>query len=471
MKTNASYFVEARTLNYAAQACRGELRGGLSSAVFTRVCTDSRSVQPGDLFIALAGERFDGHEFLAHAAKQGAAALVMGLSRAAALPPGAAGILVDDTRAALAQLAARYRQDFDLPMVAVGGSNGKTSTKELLARLLRQQFPTLASEASFNNDIGVPLTLLRLEKQHRAAVVEVGTNHPGELAPLLGIIRPQFGVITSIGREHLEFFGNLEGVAREEGTLAEMLPGDGVLFLNGDSPFMDGIAARTRARVERVGIGAGNDWRVTVLGMDLRGARFLVEAPRADFCGEFQMPLLGRHQVVNAVLAMAVAAAIGVSAEQVRAGLAAAVPAKMRLQLTEMNGFQVLNDAYNANADSMLAALETLKDLPCPGRRVAVLGDMAELGEQSEPAHAEVGRFAAISGVGRLICLGKHAATVAGAARANGLADVREFPDAETALAVIRGLVVPGDLVLVKASRSARLERVVEALAATTDTP
>ncbi|MBI3879381.1 MAG: UDP-N-acetylmuramoyl-tripeptide--D-alanyl-D-alanine ligase [Verrucomicrobia bacterium] len=459
--------MEARTLNYAAEACGGKLHGGFATSLFTRVCTDSRAVRPGDLFVALQGERFDGHEFASHVAKQGAAALVMGFSRAAVLPPGAAGIFVDDTRAALGKLAARYRKDFDLPIVAVAGSNGKTSTKELLAALLRQAGPTLWSEASFNNDIGVPLTLLRLEKSHRAAVLETGTNHPGELAPLLEMIRPRFGIITCIGREHLEFFGDLHGVAREEGALAEGLPADGCLFVNGDSPLMDEVASRSRARVVRAGFGENCEWCARDIRVGERGTTFVVESPRAEFCAEFSMPLLGRHQVVNALLAMATAAELGVSVERVRAGLTQAAPAKMRLQLGAVNGIRVLNDAYNANADSMIAALETLRDLSCAGRRVAVLGDMAELGEQSGPAHAEIGRFAALTGVGRLICVGQNAATLARAAREAGLADVREFASAEAAAMAIGGLVSAGDLVLFKASRATRLERVVEALGGT----
>lgn len=459
--------VEARTLQYVAEACGGELRAGAPDTLVQRVCTDSRDVRPGDLFIALKGERFDAHDYLPDAAKQGAAALVMGFPRAAAIPAGCGAVLVDDTRKALGQLAARYRRDFDIPVIAVAGSNGKTSTKELLATILSQRAQTLWSEASFNNDIGVPLSLLKLEAQHRAAVFEIGTNHPGELAPLIQIIQPRLGIITSIGREHLEFFGDLAGVAREEGTLAEMLPADGKLFLNGDSPMMDEIVRRSRAPVVRVGFHAGNDWCAWDVHLDAEGTRFTVESPFRALNGEYGMKLLGSHQVVNAMLAMAVAAELGLSRGQIAAGLAAAKPAKMRLQLRAApGGVQVLDDSYNANADSMLAALETLRDLPCTGRRVAVLGVMAELGEQSEPAHAEVGRVTAQTGVGRLFLVGQHAETTAAAAIEGGLdsSAVEVFADVDAALPAIRAAVQPGDVVLVKASRSAKLERVVDVL-------
>ncbi len=456
--------MEARSLKYLAEGCGGQLRGGAPGTLVGGVCTDSREAQPGDLFIALAGERFDGHDFLPQAAGKGAAVLVMGFSRAAALPAGCAAILVDDTRQALGKLAARYRRDFDLPIVAVAGSNGKTTTKELLAAVLRQKWPTLASSASFNNDIGVPLTLLNLRHEHRAAVLEVGTNHPGELAPLVRMIRPQFGVLTSLGREHLEFFGDLHGVAQEEGWLAELLPADGKLFVHGDSPLIAEVSRRSRAPVVRVGLGHQNDWVAKDLRLDAAGSTFHVHAPDGLFSGEYRLHLLGRHQLANALLAIAVAAELGLNRAEIQRGLAECRPAKMRLQLRSVSGVQVLDDAYNANADSMLAALQTLHDLPCTGRRVAVLGDMAEQGEHSGPAHEEIGRRAAELGIGRLYAVGKNAAVLAASARAAGLRDVAEFSDAVAAGRAVRADVVCGDLVLVKASRAACLEQVVELL-------
>src|SRR5437764_9944033 len=243
----------------------------------TRVCTDSRQAQPGDLFIALAGERFDAHDYLAEAARKGAAAVVGERKKVEERDPDCAVIAVGNTRLALGSLAARYRRDFNLPVIAVGGSNGKTTTKELLAAVLRQRFKTLTSEASFNNDIGVPLTLLNLDGTHQAAVLEVGTNHQGELAPLVRLIEPQFGLLTSIGREHLKFFGDLKGVAEEEGWLAELLPAEGRLLINGDSPEIDGILRRTRARVIRVGLGPDNDWRAVEVNPDEFGVAFRLE--------------------------------------------------------------------------------------------------------------------------------------------------------------------------------------------------
>jgi UDP-N-acetylmuramoyl-tripeptide--D-alanyl-D-alanine ligase len=275
---------------------------------------------------------------------------------------------------------------------------------------------------------------------------------------------PALGIITSIGREHLEFFGDLNGVIEEEGTLAELLPDDGKLFLNFDTPGAAAIARRSRAPVVTAGLSSGSDWRAANLRMDDRGVQFDCHCPRQEFTREFCVPLLGRHHVINTLLAMAVAAELGVTPEQVQRGLAACAPPKMRLQLWETGGIRVLDDTYNANADSMRAALDTLRDLPSAGRRIAVLGDMAELGAHGPGAHAEIGRYSASVGIDHLMTVGKMAGVTADAARAAGLNAVAEFGDVESAVEALRSLLRPGDLVLLKASRAMALERVGEAL-------
>ena len=423
-------------------------------------------MQAGDLFFAVPGERFDGHDFVRQAAEKGAVAVVVDRKRVPADWTGCALIAVANVRTALGQLASVYRADFTLSLVAVGGSNGKTTTKELVGSVLRQKLTTLWSEASFNNDIGVPLTLLRLEKPHQVAVLEAGTNHPGELAPLLKMIQPNYGVITSIGREHLEFFGDLAGVAREEGWLAELLPAAGKLFVNGDDKWTGSLTERTRARVVRVGFAASNDWRARGLRLDKQSVRFRVDGPGSDFAGEYRINVLGRHQVVNALFAIAIGMELGLSGAEVARGLAECRPPKMRLELWEHDGVRVLDDAYNANADSVGAALETLRELPCKGRRVAVLGDMAELGAHSEAAHEEIGRRAAELGIAQLFAVGKMAPVMARAARGAGLNRVFEFADVGTAAAAVKSFVKSGDLVLLKASRATRLERIGEVLRA-----
>ncbi len=456
--------MEATHLKTIAADCGGKILRGDGDRVVRAVTIDSRTTQAGDLFVAIQGERFDGHQFITEVAARGAEAVVVEQGKLPAQLPDCAVIVVADTRAALGRLATRVRQAFALPVVVVGGSNGKTTTKELLAAVLGQRGPTLKSEASFNNNIGVPLTLLKLTALHQAAVLEAGTNHPGELAPLMGMIQPQWGVITSIGREHLEFFGDVAGVAREEGMLAELLPPTGTLFINGDSEWAEPIGKRTRAAQVRVGLGSQNDWRAKGIRLDKNGVTFRVEAPFAEFNGEYRINLLGRHQVTNALLALAVGASLGLNAAQVRAGLAECAPPKMRLQYWEANGVRVLNDAYNANADSTLAALQTLCELPLQGRRVAVLGDMNELGTHAEAAHREVGQRAAELGIGQLFAVGKMAAVTAGAARRAGLARVIEFTDVEAAMGAVKSFLKAGDVVLFKASRSCQLERIAETL-------
>lgn len=456
--------MDERSLKFIAGACGAEIRRGAPDVTVKNVCTDSRKARPGDVFFAIKGENFDGHDFVNEATGKKVAAIVVCRKKIPPLLPQCAVLAVKDTITALGELATAYRRDFELPVVCVCGSNGKTTTKELIASALRQEFSTLWSEASFNNAIGVPLTLLQMRKAHRAAVLEAGTNHPGELAPLLEMIRPQYGVVTNIGREHLEFFGDVAGVAREEGWVAELLPPGGTLFVNGDDEWTEAIIGRTRAKIVKVGFGNRNDWRAHKVRLDKNGVTFHVVMAKNDFCGEYRVNLLGRHQVTNALFAIAVSEELGLARAEIQRGLAECKPAKMRMQLWEAGGIRVLDDAYNANADSMVAALETLRDLPLQGRRVAVLGDMGEQGSYSEEAHAEAGRNAAKLNVGQLFAVGKMAPVVAKAARDAGLPRVIEFENVEAAIKAVKSFLKSGDIVLLKASRSARLERIAETL-------
>jgi UDP-N-acetylmuramoyl-tripeptide--D-alanyl-D-alanine ligase len=456
--------MEARSLKQIAELCGGEFVRGVAEATVTRVCTDTRSLQPGDLFFALRGEHFDGHAFLAEAAARGAAGLVAERAGIPAEMPPCGVIVVPNSRQALGRLAARNRAAFGLPVIAVAGSNGKTSTKELVASVLRQKLKTVWSEASFNNDIGVPLTLLKIERQHEVAVLEAGTNHPGELRALIQLMQPSLGVITCIGREHLEFFDDLAGVAEEEGALAELLPPSGTLLLNGDDEWSETLVRRSRCQVVRVGFGERNHWKAHGLRMDKTGVTFRVASPLAAFDGEYRINLLGRHQVGNALFAIALGSLMGLQREEIARGLADCQPAKMRLQMWELGGVRVLDDAYNANADSMMMALRTLQEFPCKGRKVAVLGDMAELGRHSEAAHEEVGRQAAALGIDQIFALGKMAPVVARGARLGGLNRVLEFADVEAAAQALKSFLKTGDCLLLKASRATRLERITEHL-------
>jgi UDP-N-acetylmuramoyl-tripeptide--D-alanyl-D-alanine ligase len=453
--------VEERPLSFFAQACQAELVGAQPGIVARRICTDSRSVQAGDLFVAISGDRFDGHGYVAQALAQGAVGAVVERRALGQLPGLAAAnlLVVENSRQALGLMAAQYRREFELPVVAVCGSNGKTTTKELLASVLRQRWAVLWSEASFNNEIGVPVTLLKMERTHGAAVLEAGTNHPGELAPLLRMIQPRYGILTSIGREHLEFFGDLDGVTREEGWVGEVLPADGALFIHGDSEGVEAVLRRTRAAVTRIGFNANNDWCAKVLKMDAAGVVFHVAAPDPIWSGVYFVPLPGRHQATNATLVIATAALLGLTREQIQRGLTACPAPKMRMQIREWNGVRILDDAYNANADSMLAALHTLRDMECSGRRVAVLGDMAELGSHSKAAHAEIGRVAGECRLDALIAVGQWAGLVTAEAGRAGVGTTMALQTAEEAGAAAKEYARRGDLVLFKASRALRMER------------
>jgi UDP-N-acetylmuramoyl-tripeptide--D-alanyl-D-alanine ligase len=458
--------MEPRSIHFLAQACGGQLSSCRRDLEFSAISSDSRRIGPGVLFWALAGDRFDGHDFVAGAIEAGAVAAVVAQSKAAILPKNLPLIAVADTRIALGKFAARYRQDFSPVTIGVAGSNGKTSVKDLIFSVLREKLEAICSEASFNNDVGVPQTLLRIESNHRAAVLELGTNHPGELAPLIGMAQPKIGVITSIGREHLEFFGDLAGVAKEEGTLAEMLPGNGLLVINGDSPELKAIINRAKCRVVKVGTSEMCDWRIETLGSSEEGTRFRLTAPDANWSGEWSVSLLGRHHAQNAALAIAVGKELEIGRAEIQRGLSNCRPAKMRMQIERAHGVTILNDAYNANADSMTAALRTLAEFPTRGRRIAVLGDMAELGESANAAHREVGSLAGELRLDHVVAIGRHAVLTADCARAAGAGNASAFLDFNTAVLAIQSLAQPDDVILVKASRSAKLERVVDALRA-----
>lgn len=453
-----------RHLGFIAEAARGELRNASPNDLVTGLSTDSRTIGRGDLFVALVGDRFDAHEFITDEIGEIASACVVESARLGGRLAGYPQIMVDDTRVALGRLAASYRQSFDLPIIAVTGSNGKTSTKRFLNAVLSQRFDVCASPASFNNDVGVPLSLLQMGESTQVAVFEVGTNHPGEIRPLVEMIQPGFGVITSIGRSHLEFFGSVEAVAEEKGALGEVLPRDGVLFVNGDTPFLEKLLSRVEARVVRVGFEEWNDWRIGAWEMGREGMEFSIKAEALGGYREFRLHALGRHHLINATLAIAVGAELGLTPDELKSGIAKSGAERMRLEWGGFGGVMLLDDSYNANADSMIAALKTLEAFPCSGARYGVLGDMGELGEFSTEAHAEVGRVAADCQVDHLISVGKWSEVTRRAAADQGAESAVAYANWEAVGEMLCDQLRSGDAVLVKASRAARLDRLVEFL-------
>ncbi|MCC7518189.1 MAG: UDP-N-acetylmuramoyl-tripeptide--D-alanyl-D-alanine ligase [Verrucomicrobiae bacterium] len=444
-------------LRELARMSGGKIQG---SATVRRVTTDSRDAGPGDLFVALKGERFDGHDFVAQALERGASAAMV--SRPLAVGPRLAPmIFVDDTLTGLQAMARAYRGERPVKTVAVAGSNGKTGTKELVAAALGVKYAVLKNRDNLNNHIGVPISLLQLERRHQLGVFEVGTNHAGELIPLLQMVRPMAGVITVIGEEHLEFFRDLEGVAREEGALAEILPAEGLLALNADDPWSPSIARRCRARVVTFGFTRAADYRGLAVEVAADGVRFRAACPSGEH--DVALRLLGRHQASNALAALAIADFFGVDLAAVADAFETVSPAKMRMERkVTPNGALLINDAYNANPSSVRAALCAVAEISIPGRRYAVLGEMRELGAAAEDGHRSVGRAAAENHFDFLLLVGEGVDAVAEGAREGGAPPPRieRCAGPAEAAAFLRAHVARGDAVLIKASRGVALERI-----------
>lgn len=435
-----------------------DLPEALLQTNWSGVAIDSRVVQPGDLFVALPGEHTDGHQYVADALRRGAAAALVRRDWAA---PSPAIIPVDDPLRVLQTLAARRRRCFDLPVIGITGSVGKTSAKELVAAVLSQRLVTLASVKSFNNELGVPLTLLRLRPEHRAIVLEMGAYGPGDIAFLCRLARPQYGIELNVGASHLERMRTYETVAAAKAELVEALPPDGLAILNGDDPRVRAMRDQTRARTLLFGRDANNDlWADQIESRGLDGIAFT-----AHMDGEqrrLDLPLPGRHNVYNALAAIAVARELQFPWETIAAGLRAAT-ARSRLVVREgRNGSTLLDDSYNAAPVSCQAALDLLAELP--GRRIAVFGAMAELGPEEIPGHRAVGRAAAGT-VDLLVVVGPKARYIGEAAL-----ETRDAPevvfthDNDAASAFLRDRLRPGDYVLVKGARVAATEAIVQAL-------
>jgi UDP-N-acetylmuramoyl-tripeptide--D-alanyl-D-alanine ligase len=427
----------------------------------TAVCTDTRRMEKGSLFVALRGEHFDAHEFIPDAAAGGAVAALVDTAPVNPLP-NVHYIQVPDTRAAMGKLARHVRQQMRAKVVGVAGSNGKTSTKYLIHAALGATRRGSISPKSFNNDIGVPLTIFPADPAQDYLVLELGTNHPGEIRNLTNIALPDIAVITNCGAEHLEFLGDIRGVRQENATVIEGLDPDGWLIVNGDDPeLLDAVSTFKGKRIT-FGFKETNNLFATDIVCDASGVRFRLNKHGR----EVFVPMLGKHTACNALAAIAVGRAMRVPEDQLIEALAEAEGPDMRLQLTEFGGVTLLNDAYNANPNSMRAALETVSALPVHGRRVAVLGDMRELGKASERYHREVGEFARTCPLDALVCVGAQAGLIADAALKAGMAgdSVFRYADAPAAARAMPRWLHDGDLVLLKASRGIHLEAVAQAV-------
>ncbi len=447
-------------------ATGGRLVGAPATAV--GVSTDTRSIAPGSVFVALRGERFDGHDFLADAARAGAACAVVSEARAGDVPAGLPALVVRDTLEALGGLARHHRRRFAIPVVGVTGSNGKTTTREMVAAILATRGPVLKTEGNLNNEVGVPLTLFRLGPEHRAAVIEMGMNARGEIARLAAIAEPKVGLVTNASSAHLAGLGTVDEVANAKGELYKGLPPDGIVVANLDDPRMLHRARKSGRKVLTFAVGREKEADVAVLDVlsqDASGLSFVLGIGTKEL--RVEVPLVGEHNAANAAAAAAAALALGCTDREIVRGLATVRPVGRRLRLERLpSGVLLVDDCYNANPASMKAALRTVRQLAGAGRAVAALGDMLELGPAEDDAHRELGRDAAAAGLAALATFGPRTRLTHEAAVAAGLPAPSAFhtEDPRALAAFVRERLRPGDVLLVKGSRGMKLETLVEAL-------
>jgi len=455
------------TVQDIVRATQGALVAGDLGVPVTGVSIDSRTLGVGEAFFAIRGYRLDGHAFLADAASRGAACLVVQALHDD-VPANVPLVLVEDTTRALGLLAAYHRARFSIPVVAVTGSNGKTTTKELIAGVLGVRWQVLKPSGSFNNQWGLPLTLLRLAAEHQALVLEIGSQHPGEIAALAELARPTVAAVTTIAHAHTEFLGSLDGVRAEKVALVRAVGAEGRVVLNADDPRVAGMARDARAPVITYGRSAAADVRATGEPVeDARSLTFMLESGGAR--APVTLAFVGRHNVTNALAAAAVGVALGWPLDEIARGLGEARPVAGRCVWRDAGGVRILDDTYNANPVSVRAALETAaaRRAAAPsGRLVVVLGDMLELGAIAEEAHQEMGRAVVAAGADEFVGVGRMSRLAVETARAAGLVEARHATTFEDTVAHLLKRVASGDVMLVKGSRGMRMERVVDALVA-----
>ena len=467
------------TIDEIIQATGGKLLWASSSARVRRVTTDSRQVRKGDLFVALKGPLFNGHRFVRGAIDDGAVGAIISRKAWTAVSPWIRQyqrknsstspfvIGVEDSLRAYQDLAGCHRRRFSIPLVAVTGSNGKTTAKEMVSHVLARRWRTLKTQGNFNNSIGVPQTLLRLTSRHEAAVIEMGVDQEGQTTRLCEMAKPTVGLITNVGPDHLEFFGSVDGSARAKAELLPSLPHDGVAVLNADDSYFKAFSRQTRCRVVSYGFSPKADVRASDVVVNRQGSQFRLHLPHRTRAKHVQLRASGHHNVSNALAGAAVGHALGVSAQDLSIGLAKMRPASMRSQIYRVKGVTYLYDCYNANPASMQAAVDLLVELAKGSRAIAVLGDMRELGAGESGFHREVGQYVAHKKVSVLIACGRFGGKFADGAKTKGMPTasvwaVRQVADAARTL---QHVVRRGDVVLLKASRGVQMEKVLDFMA------
>lgn len=445
------------------KATGGVLVSGKPETPIAGISTDSRKIRQGDLFIPLVGERFDGHSYIANSLEAGAVACLTQKDPEDFAEK--AVIRVEDTGKALRDLAAWYRQKFTIPFAAITGSVGKTSTKDMVACVLGERYRVLKTEGNLNNEIGVPLTVFNLEEAHEAAVVEMGMSSFGEISNLTAIVKPNIAIITNVGMSHIEKLGSRQNILKAKMEILEGLNPKGLVVLNGDDNLLSGLKDLLPFRTVFYGLEEGLDYRAT----DVRthgesGTGFEVMLDGREY--EVHVPVPGVHHVHNALAAIAAGRELGMKMEEIIAGISRFSPGKMRQNILSARGLKVINDAYNASPQSMEAAIQLLADLGKEARKIAVLGDMLEMGDWAKNAHLDVGRFAVAKGVDLLAAVGPNGKYIVQGALESGMPEDRTawFGSNGEALEYLNVRVAGGDMILVKGSRGMKMEEIVQGL-------
>lgn len=458
--------MDALLVNEVVSAISGTLRRGQSDCMINGISTDTRSITAGSLFFALKGENSDGHQYIQAAMKAGASGVVV--SDANMVPDDIEGVFIQasDTLVALGDLAAYYRSKFDVKVIGITGSVGKTMTREMTASILGQKFSVLKNEMNYNNEIGVPLALFMLERNHEAVVIEMAMRGVGEIQRLAQIAKPSIGVITNIGMSHIERLGSRESIALAKAELLGELPSDGIAVLNADDDFFLTLKSKFQGKTISFGLSDGADITALDAELDENGFySFRLVTPNGET--DVKLPVMGQHSMLNALGASAAAYALGVDIDSMRAGLESFTQPSMRMEFTVTeSGYGVLNDCYNASPASVSAALQTLNAICGYTRKIAVLGDMLELGDFAGKAHYDIGVMLKSSGIDILVTVGELSEATAAGALTSGFSpdSIYRCADSEEAASLINTLILPGDAVLVKGSRGIKMEKIVRVL-------
>ena len=437
-----------------------KLQGEEKILRFNAVTTDSRKVTDGVLFVALKGENFNGENFAEDALKKGAAAVMVSKNFAQKNIDGVI-LKVEDTLKAYRQIAGAWRERFKIPVVAITGSTGKTTTKDLTAAALSSLGSVQKTSANFNNEIGVPLTLLGINENHKAAVVEIGMRGLGQIETLAKYVQPTIGIVTNVNETHIEILGSIENIAKAKGELVEAIPSGGTVILNADDKNVAAMKnlAKPNVKILTYGIENAADFTAENIIIGEVSTDFSVKHGAENF--DFEIPVIGRHNVLNALAAIVAGFSLGLSLEKIQRGFSTLATTKMRFEVIRRDGMTIINDAYNASPASMRAAIQTVAEI-YDGRKIAVLGDMLELGEISERVHREVGAEVAENNFDTLITYGELGKFIAAGAKDSGLENIFTTSTHEEAAKKILSIVKDGDIILFKASHGMHMEKIIE---------